>query len=332
MGITDLRIPISDLLNPRVSYRVKQLMALGHRFTIVSFGLPNASRLAAIADHADGIKAVEIVALMDQWEAFAPRLRELRQSGQFEIYLNAVRPEVEGWTSHHGLHTDQKDEIARVVGQSDLRGAVDGFVFGIRSEVSPLDGFVAVQNCLASTEFKPLLHVPNVGMYWSTKHNETLTEAAEIVRVAETAFVARAHPGASFVIDNFVELERGYVGCHGLVDRFYNPKDGSRLLTSLNTLLPKHLSNLTAYNTKDVRVLSASNGAGHVILICDNPAEKGATAPDVIEESLLQAQGQLVHLESGLQVDATLRQALETRSQETALQPPILLMVPRVRL
>lgn len=332
MGITDLRVPISDLLNPRVSARIRQLMVLGHRFTIVSFGLPNTSRLAAITDHGEGIKAVEVVALLNQWKAMAPGLRALRQSGHFEVYLNAVRPEVEGWTSHHGMHTDQADEIAQVLDHSDLRGAVDGFVFGIRRDVTPFEGFAAVQNCLSGTGFKPLLHVPNVGMYWSTKHNETLTETGELSRVAETAFVARAHPDASFVIDNFVELERGYVGCHGLVDRFYNPKDGSRILTSLNALLPEHPSKLTAYQTKEARVISTSDETSDTFLICDKPTELATTATNAIEDNLLQTQGKLIQLASGVEAGATLREALQARSQEPVPQPPSLLMVPRVRL
>ena len=44
MAITDFRIPISDLLDTKVASRIKQLTALGHRFTIVSFGLPNIVR------------------------------------------------------------------------------------------------------------------------------------------------------------------------------------------------------------------------------------------------------------------------------------------------
>ena len=58
MGVTDLRIPIFDLLNPRVSNRVKQLSALGHRFTVVMFGLPNEERRAALANHSAGITAI----------------------------------------------------------------------------------------------------------------------------------------------------------------------------------------------------------------------------------------------------------------------------------
>ena len=80
MGITDLRIPISDILNPRVSNRVKELSALEHRFTVVMFGMPNEERRAALAEHSAGIKAIEVVALFSQWQDLFAPLKELRQS------------------------------------------------------------------------------------------------------------------------------------------------------------------------------------------------------------------------------------------------------------
>ncbi|MCP4983615.1 MAG: hypothetical protein GY935_24320, partial [Gammaproteobacteria bacterium] len=148
MGVTELRIPISDLLNPRVSDRVKQLSALGHRFTIVMFGLPNEKRRTALAEHSQGIRTIEVVALFDQWPEFARSLKELRQGSNFEVYLHAVRPEVEGWTTHHGMHADLTDEVDWVLSQTALADAVDGFVFGIRHDMSPFDGYAAVRRCL----------------------------------------------------------------------------------------------------------------------------------------------------------------------------------------
>jgi len=330
MGITDLRVPISDLLKPRVSNRVKQLTALGHKFTIVSFGLPTAARRAAIADHANGIKAIEVVAFLDQWTGFAPGLKYLRQGSDFAVYLNAVRPEVEGWTTHHGLHTDLAEEVAWVLDQPDLRGAVDGFVFGIRRGVGPCDGLKAVQGCLDGTDFKPMLHIPNVGMFWSTKHNETLTENAEISRTAEAAMLARVHPDISFVVDNFVELERGYCGCQGLVDRFYNPKDGSRVLTSLNALLPGSLAHVTCHDTMAGRVLTGDHDAGRVVLICENNEVAGRPIKDTFDDLTLEKRGRLIHLTNGKEINASLQDALEARISADASQPPCLLILPRL--
>ena len=47
-------------------------------------------------------------------------------------------PEVEGWTTHHGMHADLTDEVEWVLNQADLADAVDGFVFGIRRDMSRL--------------------------------------------------------------------------------------------------------------------------------------------------------------------------------------------------
>ncbi|MCP4379531.1 MAG: hypothetical protein GY794_25585, partial [bacterium] len=67
MGVTDLRIPISDILDPRVSKRVKELGGQGHRFTIVMFGFPNEQRREALAEHEAVIRAIEVVGLFSQW-------------------------------------------------------------------------------------------------------------------------------------------------------------------------------------------------------------------------------------------------------------------------
>jgi hypothetical protein len=307
MGVTDLRIPIFDLLNPRVSNRVKQLSALGHRFTVVMFGLPNEERRAALVDHSAGIKEIEVVALFEQWQEFAAPLKELRQGSDFEVYLHAVRPEVEGWTTHHGMHADLTDEVDSVLSQTDLTDAVDGFVFGIRRDMSPFDGYAAVRRCLSGTNYKALLHVPCVNMSWVSASNDEVAEKDELTRVAEATLLARAYPDLSVVIDNFVELDRGYCSCWGLVDRLYNPKDGSRILSSLDSLLPRQISNLSIFETKQHRVLLSESDAGHVLLIIANNETATTEPKNHLPDQLLDQQGTLIDLVTGEEMDASYR-------------------------
>ena len=327
MGVTDLRIPISDLLNPRVSSRVKQLAALGHRFTIVMFGMPNEERLAALADHSVGIKVIEVVALFDQWPEFAASLKELRQGSDFEVYLHAVRPEVQGWTTHHGMHADLTDEVDWVLSQTDLTDAVDGFVFGIRRDMSPIDGYTAVRRCLSGTNYKALLHVPCVNMFWASASNDEAAENDELARVAEATLLARATPGLSIVIDNFVELDRGYCSCRGLVDRLYNPKDGSRVVTTLNTLLPQRLRNLTSQETTGDRVLSAKCDDGMVLLFSANSFPTSSEFNDHFPDEIANKQGTLIDLVSGKEMDTNLREVIAKRSGEESSQSPALLLL-----
>lgn len=304
---------------------MKQLTALGHKFTIVSFGVPNKTRRAAISDHSAGVKSVEVVALFEQWLQFAPALEDLRQSGDFEVYLNAVRPEVEGWTTHHDMRTDLIDELSWVLDQTDLSTAVDGFVFGIRRDVAPFEGFRAVQDCLAGTGYKPAFHIPTVGMYWSTKDNEQLSEIAEMSRNAETTMLARAYPDLSFVIDNFVELDRGYWGCQGLVDRFYDPKDGSRVTTSLNSLLPRHLKNMESQETSAGRLLWAEHDGGTVVMLCAAQSPSPDTLNDQIPDRLSNKAGKLIELTNGEETSTSLADVMSNRKQADGPRPPVLL-------
>ena len=327
MGITDLRIPVSDLLDPRVSDRVKQLSALGHRFTVVMFGPPNEERRAALAEHSGGIRAVEVVALFDQWPARAPLLKELRRGSDFEVYLHAVRPEVEGWTTHHGMHADLTDEVDWVLSQAGLVDAVDGFVFGIRRDMAPFDGLSAVRRCLADTNFKALLHVPCVGMYWTMASNDDVAQNEELARVAEATLMARANPELPIVVDNFVELDRGYCSCWGLVDRLYNPKDGSRAVGTLNRLLPQRLRNLTCRDATGARVLSAESDDGMVLLI----AGKGSPAPGEVDglfpDATADKPGTLIDLVTGQSADTNLRKAVAERAEGRESRSPTLLLL-----
>ncbi|MCP4379760.1 MAG: hypothetical protein GY794_26790 [bacterium] len=327
MGIKDCRIPISDLLNPRVSDRVKQLSALGHRFTIVMFGLPNEERRAALAAHSQGIRAIEVVALFYQWPEFARSLKALRQGSDFEVYLHAVRPEVEGWTSHHGMHADLTDEVGWVLSQTDLADAVDGFVFGIRRDMSPVDGYAAVRRCLAGTGYKALLHVPCVDMFWAAESNHEVAQKDELARVAEAVLLARTNPDLAVVIDNFVELDRGYCSCSGLVDRLYNPKDGSRLATILNTLLPQQLWDLASQQTAGGRVLSAECDDGLILLISPNSDSASSEVSDHFPDGIADRQGTLVDLVEGTEITTTLGEVIANRAGAGLPQLPVLLLL-----
>ncbi len=327
MGVTDLRIPIFDLLDPRVSNRVKQLAALGHRFTVVMFGLPNEERRAALVDHSAGIRQIEVVALFEQWQELATPLKELRQGSDFEIYLHAVRPEVEGWTTHHGMHADLTDEVDWALSQTDLTDAVDGFVFGIRRHMPPIDGYAAVQRCLSHTSFKALLHVPCVDMFWAAESNNEVAERDELGRVAEAILLARANPDLAVVIDNFVELDRGYCSCRGLVDRLYNPKDGSRVVMTLGALLPQHLRDLTSHEITGGRVLSAHFDDGMALLISPNSCPVSSEFSDRFPDGITDRQGTLVDLIGGTEMATTLREVIVKWAGQDIPQSPALLLL-----
>ncbi len=329
MGVTDLRIPVSDILNARVASRVKQLSALGHRFTVVMFGMPNEERRAALVEHSTGIRAVEVVALFSQWQGLAAPLRELRRASAFEVYLHAVRPEVQGWTTNHGLHADLTDEVDWVLQQADLRDAVNGFVFGVRPDMPPCDGYAAVERCLSNSTFKPLLHVPCVRMDWIKMPSDKTSRQREVCRVAEAVFLARANPDISVVLDNFVEVDRGYGNCRGMVDRLYNPKDAGRITTALGCLLPQRMTNPVVVDTQHHRVILSQSDAGHEMLIIPNNETASVEPKDVLADELSDRPGTLVDLVTGEKRVTNYRSLIASIDSADKSQVPMLLSLKR---
>ena len=307
MGIRNFRISISDIMDARVSKRVAELIGLGHKFTVVMFGLPNEDRCAALASHGSGIKAIEVVALFNEWQGLIEPLTKLREQSGYQIYLNPVRPEVQGWTTHHGLHTDLAEEINWVLGLPDLNRAVDGFVFGVRQDVRPYDGFEAAGRSLSGTDYQFILHVPCVGFDRTSAPTDDASRMHELTRVAEAALLARANPGVSVVIDNLVKLDRGYFNCRGLVDRLYNPQDGSHVLSSLDFLLPRHLTNPSIYETKQHRIVLTESDAGQVLLIVANKETASIEPDDHLSDNVLNQQGKLVDLVTGEESEMSYR-------------------------
>ncbi len=329
MGIKNFRISISDIMDARVSKRVAELIGLGHKFTVVMFGMPSEDRCAALAAHGSGIKAIEIVALFSQWQKLIAPLTRLRELAGYQIYLNPVRPEVQGWSTHHGLHTDLAEEIDWVLSLSDLNRAVDGFVFGLRQDVHPFDGYEAARGSLGDTGYQIILHVPCVGFNKTSAPTDDASRMHELTRVTEAALLARVNPGLSVIVDNFVELDRGYFNCRGLVDRLYNPQDSSRVLSSLDFLLPRHLRNPSIYETEQHRIVLTESDTGQVLLIVAHN-EAASTEPcDHFSGEVLDQQGTLVDLVTDEALHMSYR-AFSTKSTDgDGPQSPMLLTLSR---
>jgi hypothetical protein len=312
-------------MDARFFKRVAELIGLGHKFTVVMFGMPNEDRCAALASLGSGIKAIEVVALFSEWQGLIEPLTKLRELSDYQIYLNPVRPEVQGWTTHHGLHSDLVDEIDWVLSLSDLNRAVDGFVFGVRQDVRPYDGFEAARSRLSGTDYRFILHVPCVGFDRTSAPADEASRMHELTRVAEAALLARVNPGVSVIVDNFVKLDRGYFNCRGLVDRLYNPQDGSRILSSLDFLLPRHLTNPSIYETKQHRIVLTESDAGQVLLIVANNETASIEPDDHLSDKVLNQQGKLVDLVTGEESEMSYR-ALNAGITGGALpQSPMLL-------
>ena len=198
-------------------------------------------------------------------------------------------------------------------------------MFGVRQDVRPYDGFEAVGGSLSDTDYQFILHVPCVGFDPISAPTDEASRVHELTRVAEAALLARANPSVSVVVDNFVKLDRGYFNCHGLVDRLYNPQDGSRVLSSLDNLLPRHLTNPSIYETKQHRIVLTECDTGQVLLIVANNETVSTEPDDHLSDKVFNQQGKLVNLVTGEELDTSYRALSERIVGGDRPQSPMLL-------
>lgn len=129
------------------------------------------------------------------------------------------------------------------------------------------------------------------------------------------------------VIDNFVEVDRGYSSCWGLVDRLYNPKDGSRVIATLNTLLPQQIRSLTSLDTTNSRVLAAESDDGSVLLVSENGSRTTSGVNAQFSDEIAAKRGTLIDLVTGDASTTTLREVIANRDNEEARKYPALLLL-----
>ncbi|MCP5089996.1 MAG: hypothetical protein GY949_03635, partial [Gammaproteobacteria bacterium] len=175
--------------------------------------------------------------------------------------------------------------------------------------------------------YKALLHVPCVDMFWAAESNHEVAQKDELARVAAAVLLARANPALAVVIDDFVDLDRGYCSCSGLVDRLYNPKDGSRVATILNTLLPQQLRDLASQQTTGGRVLSAECDDGMALLISPNSCPTSSEFSDHFPDGVADRQGISIDLVGGTEMATTLREVIANRAGAEGPQLPVLLLL-----
>ncbi len=307
MGIRDLRIPVSDLEDVDTSKRVRDLVALGHRCTVVMFGLPKAERRAVLEANCDIVDSLEVVALQNVMEEMADALSELRKTFGKPIFLNPVHAEVQGYTSAHGIRLDCPLDIEWLDRVSYLCQTVDGFVVGVGQDVDPIEGFDLAQNIFEPRNKSFALHIQNVGMYRTTVPTSTVARNRELNRVAEAVILARLHPEMSVILDNFVELDRGYFHCFGLVDRTYNPQAGSYLMTRLDASLPSSFAQVLPYAMNGSRIIkmTTDDGSWSLLLLPEADVKKGQVA-DVLPTETVTTFGESLDLVTGATEQGTL--------------------------
>jgi len=183
--------------------------------------------------------------------------------GDTPVYFNAHRSNVEAFSSSHGLSADERGTVEALLALKGAKQIIDGVVFGIDWQESPVAAMEAINNSVAGTGIIAAVHV-------QFAHRKPLgqeeTERHDANRIAEATFGALAHDDLAVFLDNFTGIDRGYFFSGGLVDRLYNPIVGAHIVRHLHAALPDGCQIGAVSENDKGRLIELKNPDGALLL------------------------------------------------------------------
>lgn len=244
-GLTELRVPLNDLLDPEYRDRMADLAAIGHRFVLFSSGVPDARLSAALNESSSWVDAVEIVLPwmhIDQHEA---ALSEFCRTCDVPVYLACVQSSLSHRSttykfSYFVSFGFDASELELVREFHDRLGRKLGLNYTFR--IGPNQEPFAVGATLA--QFAMDLGVRcmlNVTLQ-PANLRQPLTDEQSAARALTSALLATTCPALRVMLDSFADYDRGYAPRHGLYDAHYNPRLAARVVANLHAILGATLS------------------------------------------------------------------------------------------
>lgn len=244
-GITNLRVPLSDLTDARVRHRMRAMRGMGLRFHVFCFGVPTGRDLDAVAEHRYIVDSLEIVLPWREAGDAIPDLIRFREIVAVPLFLANVMSSADQRSegskfSHYmsyGFHRGHPESLEAFLGLKGADKAADGFVFRIGADESPWDSIQAIGEYATK---KGLRAIANVRLA-SENPAEYLDDDVRVAnRASEALVAASATPNVEAYLDTFVDLDRGYFPRVGLYDRRCNRRLGSHVLANLQGALRDH--------------------------------------------------------------------------------------------
>jgi len=240
MGVRRLRVPLQDLIDERVSGRMAMLKRLGHTFQVYVYGTPSDAALSILTRRARLVDRLEVVVDWAKVDSALALVESIKNACDVRVYLSRVNRRDDakhrGGRYHHLIsHGFTLAEGSDLLGiRQDKEGLLDGFVFRVAREQSPWALAQAAGKLSKEIGARACLYVKSS----SASPAETFADDAEnAARIAEAVLSAAAHTNVEVILDTFADADRGYFARTGLVDRRYNPRTASKVLSSLCALL-----------------------------------------------------------------------------------------------
>jgi predicted phosphodiesterase len=292
LGIRDVRIPLSDLIDETTRNRMSDLVAVGHRFTVFSFDLPKGPALALVESHRTLIHRFEIILPRDAILEKTAELDVFRRALGRPVLLSPVATSADEVKSGskielfvaHGFRPSETGAIDELIVRDPLAG-LDRFVFRahLSDNLPEMVEALAVWSRSSGRDVECFLRVA------SSNPAQNITDDAGILSgIVEFFALALAHPEISFMIDTFMDVDRGYFVRHGLIDRRCNLRPAGLAVEALTAHLcidddgPWSFAMHAVPQGRVITLLSAKRTA--VIAL---PATSAMTVPQDLLDSVL---------------------------------------------
>jgi hypothetical protein len=237
LGIRHARVPLTDVLDAATRARMTDLVAIGHRFTVFGFDVPQGEAAVVVQDSRALIERFEVVLPRDAIVAKAVELQRFRDALGRPVLVSPVATsadevkvgsKIELFVAH-GFRPSQTRAVDTMLAADPL-GGVDGFVF--RAHLS--DDLAAVADALAAWSRAAGRGADCHLRIAAGNPAQNITDENEILNgVVELFALALAHPDVTFMVDTFMDIDRGYFVRHGLIDRRCNLRPAGTAVEAL---------------------------------------------------------------------------------------------------
>lgn len=288
LGIRHLRVPASDLFDAPSRWRMQDMVANGHRFTVSGFGIPSGPQRDEVLSAAAGgmIDRYELVLPFDEMATRAGEIAEFRTALGRPLLLAPVASsadeakvgsKIELFVSH-GFGPHRLGDIEKLL-VSGVR--VDGVVMRVGLDADlpalarTLDAWGDERGLAMDLHLRIAANNPAANIR---------DDAAILRAVVELYACALAHPRMTMLADPFMDIDRGYFVRHGLIDRRCNLRPAGMAVEAMTAYLggPACVGaafSLAVFEDNGTRVLTLK-GAGRIarLVLASAPAPVHMTA------------------------------------------------------
>lgn len=238
MGVKKLRVPLHDLQDDYVRERMAVLQQHGHEFTVFSFGLLSDAERDCLLQHQTLLHSWELAYANQDLDKIAGQLISLKPALNLPVYISRLHTHADVKQNgdryfhviNHGFKLEDQARMQDILDSCGLADVIEGFVLRVGLNQSPAEVIAAAGEMANAMKLRFSLHLRLAG---ENPAEANYDDAENARRIASSLIAAKAQTRVDVFVDTFADNDRGYFVKNGVVDRRYNPRAGSLIVSNL---------------------------------------------------------------------------------------------------